>query len=56
VVHQPIELAKDKHSVECDIAQGLIRALEQIKSALEVGELDTQTEVASGVLRKRFKR
>jgi hypothetical protein len=37
VVHQPIELTKDKHSVECDTAQGLIRALEQIKNAVEVG-------------------
>jgi hypothetical protein len=53
---QLIELAKGKHSVECDSAQGLIRALEQIKSAVEVGELDTQIEVASGVLRKGFKR
>jgi hypothetical protein len=53
---QLIELAKGKHSVECDTAQGLIRALEQIKSAVESGELDTQIELASGVLRKGFKR
>jgi hypothetical protein len=53
---QLIELAKGKHSVEVETAQGLIRALEQIKNAVEVGELDTQIEVASGVLRKGFKR
>jgi hypothetical protein len=53
---QLIELAKGKHSVEVETAQGLIKALEQIKGAVEIGELDTQIEVASGVLRKGFKR
>ena len=51
---QLIELAKGKHSVECDTAQGLIKALEQIKSAVEQGELDTQIETASVNLRKGF--
>ena len=49
-----IELAKGKHSVECDTAQGLIKALEQIKSAVEQGEFDTQIETASMTLRKGF--
>ena len=51
---QLIELAKGKHSVECDTAQGLIKALEQIKSAVEQGEFDTQIETASMTLRKGF--
>ena len=49
-----IELAKGKHSVECDTAQGLIKALETIKSAVEQGELDTQIATASVTLRKGF--
>ena len=53
---QLIELAKGKHSVEVETAQGLIKALEQIKTAVEAGELDTQIENASGVLRKGFKK
>ena len=51
---QLIELAKGKHSVECDTAQGLIKALETIKSAVELGELDTQIATASMTLRKGF--
>ena len=51
---QLIELAKGKHSVECDTAQGLIKALEQIKTAVEQGELDTQIATASVTLRKGF--
>ena len=51
---QLIELAKGKHSVECDTAQGLIKALEQIKTAVEQGELDTQIAAASVTLRKGF--
>ena len=53
---QVIELAKGKSSVEVDNAGALIKALEQIKSAVEAGELDTQIETASGVLKKGFKR
>jgi peptidyl-tRNA hydrolase len=51
---QLIELAKGKHSVEVDTAQGLIKALEQIKSAVEQGELDAQIATASVNLRKGF--
>ena len=51
---QLIELAKGKHSVECDTAQGLIKALETIKTAVELGELDTQIATASVNLRKGF--
>ncbi|MDH6504060.1 DUF6641 family protein [Polynucleobacter sphagniphilus] len=51
---QLIELGKGKYSVECDTAQGLIKAMEQIKSAVELGELDTQIATASVNLRKGF--
>jgi len=49
-----IELAKGKHSVEVDNAQGLVVALETIKIAVEAGELDAQLEQASTSLRSRF--
>lgn len=51
-----IELAKGKTSVEVDNATALIKALEQIKSAVEAGELDGQIELASGALKAGFKR
>ena len=51
---QLLELAKGKYSIECDTAQGLIKAMEQIKSAVEQGELDTQIATASVNLRKGF--
>lgn len=51
-----IELAKGKTSVEVENATALIKALEQIKMAVEAGELDAQIEAASGVLKRGFKR
>ena len=51
---QLIELAKGKHSVECESAQGLVKALEAIKSAVEQGELDAQIANASGALKAGF--
>ena len=51
---QLIELAKGKYSIEVDSAQSLIKALETIKGGVEAGELDTQIELASMTLRKRF--
>ena len=51
-----IELAKGKPSVEVASAQDLIKTLETIKTAVEVGELDTQIETASASLRSGFKR
>ena len=51
-----IELAKGKHSVEVDSAQNLVKALETIKSAVEQGELDTQIETASGLLKAGFRK
>jgi hypothetical protein len=51
-----IELAKGKHSVEVENAQALVKALEAIKSAVEIGELDAQIETASGALKLGFKK
>ena len=49
-----LELAKGKHSIEVANADELVRALELVKQAVEVGELDAQIEIASGNLRKGF--
>lgn len=51
-----IEFAKGKTAVEVTTADELIKALEIIKSAIEVGELDTQIEAASGAVRAGFGR
>jgi len=51
-----LELAKGKPSVEVDSPKGLIIALELLKEAVEAGELDSQIELASIVLRTGFKR
>jgi hypothetical protein len=53
---RPLELAKGKHSVEVGNAAELVKALELVKHAVEVGELDTQIELASGAVRKGFGR
>ena len=49
-----LELAKGKHSIEVGNAEELVKALELVKQAVEIGELDTQLEQASGNLRKGF--
>ena len=51
-----LELAKGKHSIEVCSADELIKALELVKQAVELGELDQQLEQASGSVRKSFKR
>jgi len=51
-----LELAKGKHSIEVGSAEELIKALELVKQAVELGELDTQLEQASGSVRKSFKK
>ena len=51
-----INLNKDKNAVEVTGLDDLIPVLEQIKLAVEAGELDTQIEQASGALRAGFKR
>jgi hypothetical protein len=49
-----LELAKGKPSIEVASPQDLIKALEMIKEAVAVGELDTQIEQASQHLRAGF--
>ena len=51
---QTLEITKGKPSVEVDNPNALIKALEMIKHAVEVGELDEQIEEASTHLRSRF--
>jgi hypothetical protein len=51
-----LELAKGKHSIEVASADDLIKALELVKQAVELGELDAQLEQASGSVRKGFRR
>jgi hypothetical protein len=51
-----LELAKGKHSIEVGSADELIKALEVVKQAVELGELDQQLEQASGSVRKSFKK
>lgn len=49
-----IEFAKNKNAIEVANHAELITVLEQIKCAIEVGELDMQIEQASNVLRAGF--
>lgn len=49
-----LELAKGKHSIEVGNAEELVKALELVKQAVEVGELDAQIELTDGNLRKGF--
>ena len=51
-----LELAKGKHSIEVGSTDELIKALELVKQAVELGELDQQLEQASGSVRKSFKK
>lgn len=51
---QVIELAKGKHSIEVGNANDLVKTLELVKQAVEVGELDTQIATASMCLRNVF--
>jgi hypothetical protein len=51
-----LELGKGKHSIEVGSADELIKALELVKQAVELGELDQQLEQASGSVRKSFKK
>jgi hypothetical protein len=51
-----LELAKGKHSIEVANSNDLIKALELVKQAVELGELDAQLEQASGSVRKGFRK
>ena len=50
-----LELTKGKMSVQVDSAADLVKAIEQLKQAVEEGELDLQIERASKDLSKGFK-
>ena len=49
-----IELAKGKNAIEVGSMGDLVAALEAVKEAVAVGELDSQIERASGALRAGF--
>jgi hypothetical protein len=49
-----IELAKGKSAIEVANDEALIEALEVINSAVLAGELDTQIETVTGLLRQGF--
>lgn len=49
-----LELAKGKNSVEVENPQDLVKALETLKQAVEIGELDQQIDQASKHLRAGF--
>ena len=51
-----LELAKGKHSIEMGNANELVKVLETVKHAVEVGELDTQIELASAGVKKGFRK
>lgn len=51
---KPIELAKGKNGIEVGSMEELVSALEAVKDAVTVGELDAQIEQASGALRDGF--
>ena len=51
-----LDLGKGKPSVEVGSPDELIKALETIKQAVALGELDAQIEIASAGLKSGFKR
>lgn len=51
-----LELVKGKYSIEVENTVALIKVLETVKHAVEAGELDTQIESASKVLKSGFKK
>ncbi len=52
---QILELAKGKMSVQVDSAADLVKAIEQLKKAVEEGALDSQIQQASKHLSSAFK-
>ncbi|MEY4482268.1 MAG: hypothetical protein RIQ84_1430 [Pseudomonadota bacterium] len=51
-----IDIAKGKNAVEVANLEQVVVALEKIKQAVDLGELDEQIELASGTLKARFKK
>ena len=52
----PLSAKGDKNSVEVSNADELIQVLEKLDQAVSVGELDSQIEIASELVRSRFKK
>ena len=52
----PLSQKGDKNSVEVSNAEELIQVLEKLDQAVSVGELDSQIEIASELVRSRFKK
>ena len=52
----PLSAKGDKNSVEVYNADELIQVLEKLDQAVSVGELDSQIEIASELVRTRFKK
>jgi len=50
-----LDIAKGKNAVEVANLDEVVTALEKIKQAVDLGELDEQIELASGALKARFK-
>ncbi len=51
-----IEFAKGKNAIEVNSADELINALTTLKNAIELGELDSQLNLAADAVKERFKR
>jgi hypothetical protein len=51
-----IDIAKGKNAVEVANLEQVVVALEKIKQAVDLGELDEQIEQASGALKAGFKK
>jgi len=51
-----IDIAKGKNAIEVDNGEHLIKVLETVKGAVQVGELDGQIESASNLVKTRFKK
>ncbi len=51
-----IDIAKGKNAVEVANLEQVVVALEKIKQAVDLGELDEQIELASGELKAGFKK
>lgn len=51
-----IDIAKGKNAVEVANLEQVVVALEKIKQAVDLGELDEQIELASGALKAGFKK
>ena len=51
-----LEFAKGKNAIEVNSADELINALTTLKNAIELGELDSQLNLAADAVKERFKK